>query len=57
MQLLKRMKDSITEGGGMSAEIKALVRELRGEVLGMGREIARKLEQFAIGYNFHSEDS
>ena len=45
MKLLKRMKDSISEGGGMSAEIKALVRELRGEVLGMGREIARKLEQ------------
>ncbi|KAI4151973.1 MAG: hypothetical protein LQ340_003168 [Diploschistes diacapsis] len=45
MKLLKRMKDSITEGGGMSAEIKALVRELRGEVLGMGREIGRKLEQ------------
>ena len=45
MKLLKRMKDSITEGGGMSAEIKALVRELRGEVLGMGREIGRKLDQ------------
>ena len=45
MKLLKRMKDSITEGGGLSAEIKALVRELRGEVLGMGREIGRKLEQ------------
>ena len=45
LKLLKRMKDSITEGGGMSAEIKALVRELRGEVLGMGREIGRKLDQ------------
>ena len=45
LKLLKRMKDSITEGGGLSAEIKALVRELRGEVLGMGREIGRKLEQ------------
>ena len=45
VKLLKRMKDSITESGGMSAEIKALVRELRGEVLGMGREIGRKLEQ------------
>ena len=42
---LKRIKDSIMEGGGLSAEIKALVRELRGEVLGMGREIGRKLEQ------------
>ncbi|KAL9612343.1 MAG: hypothetical protein Q9167_003076 [Letrouitia subvulpina] len=44
-KLLKRMSNSITEGGGMTAEIKALVRELRGEVLGMGREIARKLEE------------
>lgn len=45
MKLLKRMKDSVAEGGGMTAEIKALVRELRGEVLGMGREIGRKLDQ------------
>ena len=45
MKLLKRLKDSISESGGMSAEIKALVRELRGEVLGMGREIGRKLDQ------------
>lgn len=45
LNLLKKMKDSITEGGGMTAETKALVRELRGEVLGMGREIGRKLEQ------------
>ena len=45
MKLLKKMKDSVAEGGGMTAEIKALVRELRGEVLGMGREIGRKLDQ------------
>ena len=44
-KLLKKMKDSITEGGGMTAEVKAHVRELRGEVLGMGRDIARKLAQ------------
>lgn len=44
-KMLKKMKDSITEGGGMTAELKALVRELRGEVLGMGREIGRKLDQ------------
>lgn len=43
--MFKKMKDSITEGGGMTAELKALVRELRGEVLGMGREIGRKLDQ------------
>ena len=45
LNLLKKMKDSITEGGCLTAETKALVRELRGEVLGMGREIGRKLEQ------------
>lgn len=45
LAMLKKMKDSITEGGGMTAELKALVRELRGEVLGMGREIGRKLDQ------------
>ena len=45
MKLLKKMKDSVADGGGMTAEIKALVRELRGEVLGMGREIGRKLDQ------------
>lgn len=44
-KLLKRMKDSITESGGMTAEVKAHLRELRGEVLGMGRDIARRLEQ------------
>jgi len=44
-KLLKKIKDSITEGGGMTAEVKAHVRELRGEVLGMGRDIARRLEQ------------
>ena len=44
-KLLKKMKDSITESGGMTAEVKAHVRELRGEVLGMGRDIARKLDQ------------
>ena len=45
INMLKKMKDSIAEGGGMTAELKALVRELRGEVLGMGREIGRKLDQ------------
>ena len=44
-KLLRKMKDSITEGGGMTAEVKAHVRELRGEVLGMGRDIARRLDQ------------
>jgi hypothetical protein len=45
MKMLKRVKQSISESGGLTNEVKALVRELRGEVLGMGREIARKLDQ------------
>lgn len=45
MSILNRVKQSVAEGGGLTNEVKALVRELRGEVLGMGREIARKLEE------------
>jgi hypothetical protein len=45
VKMLKRVKQSISESGGLTNEVKALVRELRGEVLGMGREIARKLDQ------------
>ena len=44
-KFLKRLKDSVVENGGLTAEVKALVRELRGEVLGMGREMGRKLDQ------------
>ncbi|KAL9602683.1 MAG: hypothetical protein Q9219_001673 [cf. Caloplaca sp. 3 TL-2023] len=45
LKMLQKMSGSIKEGGGMTAEIKAIVRDLRGEVLGMGREIGRKLDQ------------
>ncbi|KAF3491483.1 uncharacterized protein GIQ15_01000 [Arthroderma uncinatum] len=45
MAILKRVKHSVAEGGGITSEVKALVRELRGEVLGMGRDLARKLEE------------
>ncbi|KAF2753802.1 hypothetical protein EJ05DRAFT_541787 [Pseudovirgaria hyperparasitica] len=44
LKLLRRIKDSVSESGGMTSEVKALVRDLRSEVLGMGREIGRKLE-------------
>ncbi|KAJ5364314.1 uncharacterized protein N7496_010027 [Penicillium cataractarum] len=44
MPLLQSVKNSVMESGGMTNSVKALVRELRGEVLGMGRDIARKLE-------------
>jgi hypothetical protein len=45
VKLIRTIKDSVAQGGGLTAEVKALVRELRGEVLGMGREIGRKLEE------------
>jgi DNA repair exonuclease SbcCD ATPase subunit len=47
LNIIRTVKDSVAQGGGLTAEVKALVRELRGEVLGMGREIGRKLEQFS----------
>ncbi|KAF4123624.1 DNA repair exonuclease SbcCD ATPase subunit [Geosmithia morbida] len=44
LSIIRSVKDSVAQGGGITAEVKALVRELRGEVLGMGREIGRRLE-------------
>lgn len=44
INIIRSVKDSVAQGGGLTAEVKALVRELRGEVLGMGREIGRRLE-------------
>lgn len=45
VKTLKGVKQSLSQHGGLTNEIKSLVRELRGEVLGMGREIARQLDQ------------
>ena len=45
MQLLQRIKDSIGHTGGTVGETKNILRDLRGEVLGMGRELGRKLDQ------------
>lgn len=45
LRLLQRIKDSVTHSGGTSSEVKGLVRDLRGEVLGMGRELGKKLDQ------------
>ncbi|KAL4938500.1 hypothetical protein BDV06DRAFT_200824 [Aspergillus oleicola] len=44
LNILKHVRNSVIEGGGMTNEVKAIVRELRGEVLGMGRNLATKLE-------------
>jgi hypothetical protein len=57
MAILKSVKNSVVEGGGMTNGVKSLVRELRGEVLGMGRELARRLDQIeASRANDHPED-
>lgn len=48
MKMLKNVKQSISQGGGLTNEVKALVRELRGEVLGMGRDIARKIDKAEV---------
>ncbi|TKA50546.1 hypothetical protein B0A55_12879, partial [Friedmanniomyces simplex] len=45
MNMLKRIKESVAHSGGSTNEVKGLVRDLRGEVLGMGRELGRKLDQ------------
>lgn len=48
MKLMKSIKQSLAQSGGLTNEVKILVRDLRGEVLGMGREIARKMEQTSV---------
>ncbi|KAJ0419104.1 hypothetical protein BJY00DRAFT_286782 [Aspergillus carlsbadensis] len=48
LDIMKRVRSSVIEGGGLTNEVKALVRELRGEVLGMGRNLARKLEDVEL---------
>jgi len=45
LKFLRKIKDSVTEAGGMTMSTKSLVQDLRGEVLGMGRELARKIEE------------
>ncbi|KAG6042238.1 hypothetical protein E4U41_002581 [Claviceps citrina] len=48
MKIIRSVKDSVAQGGGLTAEVKALVRELRGEVLGMGRELGKRLEKVGV---------
>lgn len=45
LKFLRKIKDSVAEAGGMTMTTKSLVQDLRGEVLGMGRELARKIEE------------
>jgi len=56
LKIIRTVKDSVAQGGGLTAEVKALVRELRGEVLGMGREIGRKLDEASKEGNSKDED-
>ena len=45
LKFLRKIKDSVAESGCMTAGTKAMIQDLRGEVLGMGRELARKIEE------------
>ncbi|GAB7365048.1 hypothetical protein MBLNU230_g5829t1 [Neophaeotheca triangularis] len=45
MKILQRIKDSVSTNGGMTSEVKGKVHDLRGEILGMGRELGQKLDQ------------
>ncbi|KAJ8106307.1 hypothetical protein OPT61_g9622 [Boeremia exigua] len=45
LRYLRKIKDSAAESGCVTMATKTLVQELRGEVLGMGRELARKIEE------------
>ncbi|KAK4205792.1 putative ATPase [Triangularia verruculosa] len=42
---IKTVKDSLANAGGLTAEVKALVVKLRGEVLHMGRDLGQKFEE------------
>ncbi|KAG9205089.1 hypothetical protein G6514_009549 [Epicoccum nigrum] len=45
LNYLRKVKDSAADNGCITMATKTLVQELRGEVLGMGRELARKIEE------------
>ncbi|KAH7119055.1 hypothetical protein B0J11DRAFT_617328 [Dendryphion nanum] len=45
LKFLRKIKDSVAEAGCITMGTKSLIQDLRGEVLGMGRELARKIEE------------
>lgn len=45
LKFLRKIKDSVAEAGCVTMGTKSLIQDLRGEVLGMGRELARKIEE------------
>ncbi|KAI4593712.1 hypothetical protein KJ359_008991 [Pestalotiopsis sp. 9143b] len=60
IKVIRGVKDSVAASGGLTSEVKALVRELRGEVLGMGREIGRRIDEVnskvAVGVTTQAAD-
>ncbi|KAF2147068.1 uncharacterized protein K452DRAFT_293550 [Aplosporella prunicola CBS 121167] len=44
LKLLKEIQHSLSGNSGMTAEVKAGVRDIRGQVMGMGRDIARRFD-------------
>jgi chromosome segregation ATPase len=45
LKFLRKIKDSVAESGGVTIGTKAMIQDLRGEVLEMGKELARKIEE------------
>lgn len=45
---MHKLRDSIAANGGLTAEVKALLKDLRGEILGMGRELGQRLDQVQL---------
>ncbi|KAK3344580.1 LOW QUALITY PROTEIN: hypothetical protein B0H65DRAFT_508463 [Neurospora tetraspora] len=45
LSALRTVKDHLAQGGSLTSDVKSLVKELRGEVLGMGQEIGRRLNE------------
>jgi hypothetical protein len=56
LNFLRKIKDNAAESGSVTMATKTLVEELRGDVLDMGRELARKIEE-AEQANEPSQDS
>ncbi|KAK5168742.1 uncharacterized protein LTR77_006051 [Saxophila tyrrhenica] len=45
IKMLEHIKSAMTHTGGTTSEVKGIVRDLRGEILGMGRDLGQKLEK------------
>lgn len=45
LKFLRKIKDSVAESGCVTMATKAIIQDLRGEVLGMGRKLAQQIEE------------